>query len=60
MQADREVEQIQQMFNMDKEQTLLQMPLIDTNQVRQSVNTIEAREHLKLQRVRMVPPHFCL
>ena len=47
-QADREVEQIQQMFNMDEEQTLLQMPLIDTNQVRQSVNTIEAREHLNL------------
>ena len=48
MQADTEVEQIQQMFNMDKEQTLLQMPLIDTNQARQSANTIEAREHLNL------------
>ena len=48
MDADKEVEQIQQMFNMDKEQTLLQMPLIDTNQVRQSVNTIEARVHLNL------------
>ena len=34
-QADREVEQIQQMFNMDEEQTLLQMPLIDKNHVRQ-------------------------
>ena len=29
-QADREVEQIQQMFNMDEGQTLLQMPLIDS------------------------------
>ena len=48
MQADREVEQIQQMFNVDEERTLLQMPLIDTNQVRQTVNTIEAREHLNL------------
>ena len=48
MQADREEEQIQQMFNMDEEQTLLQMPLIDTNQVRQSVNTVEARGHLNL------------
>ena len=47
-QADREIEQIQQMFSMDEEQALLQMPLIDTNQVRQSVNTIEAREHLNL------------
>ena len=48
MQADREVEQIQQMFNMDKGQTLLQMPLIDTYQLIKSINTIEAREHLKL------------
>ena len=44
-QAEREVEQIQQMFNMEEEQTLLQMPLMDTNQARQSVNTIEARGH---------------
>ena len=48
MQADREVEQIQQMFNMDEEQTLLQTSLIDTNPVRQSVNTTEARENLNL------------
>ena len=48
MQADREAESIQQMFNMDEEQTLLQMSLIETNQERQSVNTIEAREHLNL------------
>ena len=59
-QADREVEQIQQMFNMDEDQTLLQMPLIDTDQVRQNINTTEARENLNLQRVGMVPPHFCL
>ena len=47
-QADREVEQIQQMFNMDEEQTLLQTPLTDTNQARWNVNTIEAREHLNV------------
>ena len=47
-QADREVEQIEQMFNMDEDQALLQMPLIDTEQVRQSINTTEARENLNL------------
>ena len=31
MQVDREVEQIQQMFNMDEEQNLLQTLIIDTN-----------------------------
>ena len=48
MQVDREVEQIQQMFNMDEEQTLLQTPIINTNNARQSTSTIEAREHLNL------------
>ena len=46
MQVDREVEQIQQMFNMEEEQTILQTPIIDTNNATQSTNTIEAREHL--------------
>ena len=45
---------------MDEEQKLLQMPLLDTDQVRQSVRTIDARDNLNLQRVRMVPLHFCL
>ena len=36
------------MFNMDEEQTLLQMPLIDTDQARQSVNTIDDSENLNL------------
>ena len=40
--------QIQQIFNNEEEQKLLQMPLTDINQARQSVNTIEAREHLNL------------
>ena len=48
IQVDREVEQIQQMFNMDEDQTLLQMPLIDIYQVRQSVGPTEARENLNL------------
>ena len=48
MQVDREVEQIQQMFNMDKDQTLLKMPLIDVYQVRQSISPTEARENLNL------------
>ena len=42
-QADREVEQIQQMFNVDTDQTLLQMLLIDVDQVRQSMSPSEAR-----------------
>ena len=33
---------------MDEKQTLLQTPLIDTDQARKSVNTIDAREYLNL------------
>ena len=47
-QADREVEQIQQMFNMDKDQTILQWPLMDIDQVRQSICPKETRENLNL------------
>ena len=47
-QADREVEQVQQMFNMDKEQTLVQTPLIYVDQVRQIACPTEARENLNL------------
>ena len=47
-QADREVEQIQQMFNMDEDQTILQTPLMDVDQVRQSISPTEARENLNL------------
>ena len=60
MLVDREVEQIQQMFNMDEDQTLLQTPLIDVDQVGQGVSPTETRHNLNLYRVRMVPPHFCL
>ena len=47
-QVDREVEQIQQMFYMDEDQTLLQMPLMDIDQVRQNVSPTETKENLKL------------
>ena len=47
-QADREVEQIHQMFSMDEDQTLLQIPLIDTDEVRQGVSISEARKNLNL------------
>ena len=33
-QANREVEQIQKMFNMDEDQTILQTPVMDIDQVR--------------------------
>ena len=33
---------------MDEEQTLLQMPIIDTDQVRQNANNTEVRENLNL------------
>ena len=36
------------MFNMDEDQTLLQMPLMDVDQVRQSVSPAEARDNLNL------------
>ena len=48
MQVDREVEQIQQMFNMEEDNTLSQMLIIDTKNTRQGMNIIEAREYLNL------------
>ena len=47
-QANREVEQIQQMFNMDKDQTILQTPLMDVDQVRQAISPVETRDNLNL------------
>ena len=47
-QVDREVEQIPQMFNMDGDQTILQTPLLNVDQVRQSIGPIEARAKLNL------------
>ena len=37
-QAEREIEQIQQMFNTDEDQTPVQMPLMAVDQFRQSVS----------------------
>ena len=36
------------MLNMDEEQTIIQMPLMDVDQIRQSVGPTEAREILNL------------
>ena len=59
-QASREAEQIQQMFNMDKDQTLLQTPLMDTDQDKQTISPVQTRDNLNLWRVKMIPLHFCL
>ena len=45
---DREVEQIQQLFNMDEDHTFLQTPLMDVDQDRQSVTPTEARDSLNI------------
>ena len=39
-QKSREVEQIQWMFNMDEDQTILQTPLMDVDQVRQTISQV--------------------
>ena len=47
-QANREIEQIQQMFNMDEDQTISQTPLMDVDQVGQTISPVEARGNLNL------------
>ena len=47
-QASREAEQIKQMFNMDEDQTLLQTPLMDTDQDKQTISPVETRDNLNL------------
>ena len=47
-QANRETEQIQQMFNMDEDQTILQTPLMDIYQIGQSISPVETWENLNL------------
>ena len=47
-QASRETEQIQQMFNMDEDQTILQTPLIDTDEEQLNITLMEARDNFKL------------
>ena len=46
--ASREVEQIQQMFNMDKDQTILQTTLMDTDKDEHTINLVETRDNLNL------------
>ena len=47
-QACREAEQIQQMFNMDKDQMILQTPLMDMDQDEQTIPPVETRDNLNL------------
>ena len=47
-QAHREVEQIQQMCNMDEDQTILQTPLMDIDQDGKTISAVEARDDLNL------------
>ena len=47
-QASREVEQVQQMFNMDEDQTILQTPLMDTDEDEQTITPVETRDNLNL------------
>ena len=47
-QASREVEQIQQMFNMDEDQTIVQSPLMDTDPDEQTMTPVETRDNLNL------------
>ena len=48
MQASKEAKQIQQMFNMDVDQIILQTPLMDVEQDGQTVGPAESRDNLNL------------
>ena len=45
---------------MDEDQTILQTPLLDIAQNGQTIGPVEIRDNLNLERVKMIPPHFCL
>ena len=47
-QASRKVEQLQQMFNRDEDQTILQSPLMDTDQNKQTIAPVETMDNLNL------------
>ena len=47
-QASREAEPIQQMLNMDEDETLLQTPLMDTDQDEQIISPVETRDNFNL------------
>ena len=59
---ERETDQIQQMFNLDKGKTSLKTLASDTSDSLSQVGSLgEVKsEHLTVQKVRMAPPHFCL
>ena len=46
--TSREPEQIQQMFNMDEDQTLVQTLLMDTDKDELTVTPVDTRENLNL------------
>ena len=46
--ARREIEQRQQMFNVDEDQTVLQSPLMDTDQDKQTITQVETRDNLNI------------
>ena len=47
-QTSRETEHIQQMFNMDGDQTILQTPLMDTDKEQLTVTLMKVRDNLNL------------
>ena len=47
-QVSRERELIQQMFNMDEDQTILQTPLMDADEEPLTITPTEARDNLNL------------
>ena len=47
-QENRETEQIEQMFNLDEDQTILQIPLMDTEDDIMMIMPMETRDGLSL------------
>ena len=47
-QANRKAKQIEQMLNMDEDQTILQTPLMVVDQVRLPISPVETRDNLNL------------
>ena len=47
-QTSRETKQIQQLFNMDEDQTLMQSPLMDTDEDEWTIPLIDNRGNLNL------------
>ena len=58
IQANRQVEEIEQMFNMDEDKTILQTPLMDVDQVRQSISPCRSYGKFKLVKGKNDPTAF--